>query len=79
MSTVRNIKTHRFINEADNCLKLADKVGVSVFATQASEFAPAADRREDTVIVVLRGKHARRGRIAITALADLLLGGYKAN
>jgi hypothetical protein len=65
--------THHLIAEADNCLKFADKVGVAVYATQASENAPARDKREDTVIIVLRGRAARRGRNAMTEIAHLIL------
>ena len=69
---MRNDKLHHLIDEADNCLKFADKMGVAIFTSQASEHAPARDKREDTVIIVLRGRHARRGRMAMTELADLI-------
>ena len=55
-----------------NALAFAEKVEVGLFAREASEYAPDEDRALDTVVLVLRGESARRGREAVTALADLL-------
>ena len=63
---------HSMIDEADNVLKFADNTGVGVFARQAGEFAPADVRDKDTVIVVLRGEAARKGRKTLEAAADLV-------
>lgn len=66
---------HMFLDEADNVLKAAERMGVGVFARQASEFAPDGDRAQDTVIVILRGECARLGRDALIAVADLVRAG----
>lgn len=62
---------HSQIAQANNVLWCAEGVGVSVFATQAPEFAE--DHSGDTVIVVLRGGEAvAKGREALVAVADLV-------
>lgn len=62
---------HTQLDQADNCLKVADTMGVAVFARQAPEFA--TDHEDDTVIVVLRGREAvAAGRDALVAVADLV-------
>ena len=63
--------THPMLDQADNCLKVADTLGVGVFVRQAPEFAE--DHSDDTVIVVLRGREAvAAGRDALVAVADLV-------
>lgn len=57
--------------EATEAAAFARKHGWSLWASQASDFAPAVDRADDYVIVVLRGEHARAGREALNAVVDL--------
>ncbi len=62
---------HSQLDQADNCLKVADATGVAVFVRQAPDFAE--DHSDDTVIVVLRGAAAvKAGRDALVAVADLV-------
>lgn len=69
----RTETTHPRATEADNALKCADITGVGVYVSQASEFAPADQRAEDTVIIVLRGADAvAKGRGVLVAAADLV-------
>lgn len=56
-----------------NALLAADTTGVGLYARQASEFAPEADRAEDLVCVVLSGQRAvELGRKTLTEVADLV-------